>query len=687
MSNYSTLKSAIQQVIKQNGNNEITGNILQQSLVSMINSLGAGFQYMGVATPSTNPGTPDQNVFYIAATAGAYSNFGSIVLADGEVAILKGSGSSWIKDTTGIASHSEVSQLEQQLYKFRSLALLSDADSSANVYIQGNGSTASSQYWTTWAFRRKQGFNRVYAHVYNENTEGLAISFYRGEDTTASTFISGVPLLAGENDYYADIPDGCTFILVSSRTASGNNTVIYITSENTAYKDASLAVEMYIQNNILYAGGDLSEIAEVRHFYIRGDKVPINSASWTAYIIPVNYIRKIRYRTYSSLSSAYPYYAIAFFSDSEIIASNLISGQQFTQEYFSGTFSEVSIPVDAKFAVICCRNADGVASMTGYYNVANMAKDMSEMEEVESDEDYDSVGNPDFWMQGVDVFSDMTWVGDTLVGFTAQAGESQDPTMETPGRIWLYTFPNGLEGAPVIRECFHQFGHCNTVDYNKFNDCLILGNGSGSYTLTGDIIVIPNFSTIVNNAQELDSFSLSSVNALVIHCSSDLGAKFNLLWGDDNDKNYNVAYLITANYGGSTSANGGDLETIRKIVLRKGDTVGQYGTIVENDTPFNGTFDIVETYHQTTEGYPNCIQGGCYHNGKIYANIGHDGFWLWEMRLSRIDYAIYRKNRKQTTYYPNKPTNYGNSTGMCYRDGYFFVGRAGLGCMAFHCDF
>ena len=103
MANYATLKAAIQQVVKTNGNNEITGALLQQSLLAMINSLGVGYQYAGIATPETDPGTPDQNVFYIASTAGIYANFGSLVLADGEISILKYNGT-WTKDIFGAAS-------------------------------------------------------------------------------------------------------------------------------------------------------------------------------------------------------------------------------------------------------------------------------------------------------------------------------------------------------------------------------------------------------------------------------------------------------------------------------------------------------------------------------------------------------------------------------------------------------
>ena len=110
MANYATLKAAIQDVVKTNGNNEITGALLQQSLLAMINSLGNGFQYAGIALPTTNPGTPDQNVFYIAPSSGAYSNFNSIVVADGEIAILKYNGS-WVKDSVKVVSIERVDKI------------------------------------------------------------------------------------------------------------------------------------------------------------------------------------------------------------------------------------------------------------------------------------------------------------------------------------------------------------------------------------------------------------------------------------------------------------------------------------------------------------------------------------------------------------------------------------------------
>lgn len=106
MANYTTLKTAIQEAIKQNGNNEITGALLQAQLLSTINSLGSGYQFVGIATPTTNPGTPDPNVFYIAATEGTYVNFRGIVIQSGEIAVLTYNGTWTKRNVVDISSES-----------------------------------------------------------------------------------------------------------------------------------------------------------------------------------------------------------------------------------------------------------------------------------------------------------------------------------------------------------------------------------------------------------------------------------------------------------------------------------------------------------------------------------------------------------------------------------------------------
>lgn len=75
---YSSLLALISANITTNGQNAITGEIVRNVLNGMVASLGKGYQFVGFATPDTNPGTPDQRVFYIAFTSGTYTNFGGI---------------------------------------------------------------------------------------------------------------------------------------------------------------------------------------------------------------------------------------------------------------------------------------------------------------------------------------------------------------------------------------------------------------------------------------------------------------------------------------------------------------------------------------------------------------------------------------------------------------------------------
>lgn len=100
MGNYEQLKQAVANVIKSNGNQEITGKILQNALLSIISTVGANSTFAGIATPETNPGTPDQNIFYIAGK-GTYANFSGITVEIGQLAVLKWNGA-WSKQALEI---------------------------------------------------------------------------------------------------------------------------------------------------------------------------------------------------------------------------------------------------------------------------------------------------------------------------------------------------------------------------------------------------------------------------------------------------------------------------------------------------------------------------------------------------------------------------------------------------------
>lgn len=95
MAKWSDLKAAIANIIKTNGNQEITGQLLQNVLNSIVSSVGENSTFAGIATPSTNPGTPDGNVFYLATEAGIYANFGGVSLNNGLTIFYNSTSGTW----------------------------------------------------------------------------------------------------------------------------------------------------------------------------------------------------------------------------------------------------------------------------------------------------------------------------------------------------------------------------------------------------------------------------------------------------------------------------------------------------------------------------------------------------------------------------------------------------------------
>lgn len=222
MSQYQTLKTQIQQNIKQNGEGAIRGDILQTQLLDMINALGAGYQFMGVATP-TNPGsaqTPDYKCFYLSTTPGTYTNLGGLVVADGEVAILKYD-TSWTKEVTGAATADQVSQLGQEIY---SSAIYMDSLKREN-FIIGDGEL----------IRTAGAYSRVFAISTSliksvkiiPSAVGTAVvsfvqdvDFIADETITTINFSISIPhrlVLTSETEI--DVPNDCKYIVCTDEYA------------------------------------------------------------------------------------------------------------------------------------------------------------------------------------------------------------------------------------------------------------------------------------------------------------------------------------------------------------------------------------------------------------------------------------------------------------------------------------
>ena len=95
MANYTNLINSIKAVVKQNGTNDITGQLMQDVLVTMTNTIGRFAAFAGTAMPSTNPNNPDQTVYYLTSIPGTYVNFGGIVVPPDRLVALHNISGSW----------------------------------------------------------------------------------------------------------------------------------------------------------------------------------------------------------------------------------------------------------------------------------------------------------------------------------------------------------------------------------------------------------------------------------------------------------------------------------------------------------------------------------------------------------------------------------------------------------------
>lgn len=160
--NYEQLKAAIAAVIKTNGNNEITGALMQQVLQSIVSQIGQNGTFAGIATPATNPGTPDQNVFYLASESGVYPNFAGYTLEAGHIAVFANDSGAWTASSIEVGS-----SVIGGFVALDSIADLPESPSDPHigyiigthlyVYVGTGGDTADGKYQDCGEFRGPAG--------------------------------------------------------------------------------------------------------------------------------------------------------------------------------------------------------------------------------------------------------------------------------------------------------------------------------------------------------------------------------------------------------------------------------------------------------------------------------------------------------------------------------------------------
>lgn len=217
MANYATLKAAIQNVIKTNGTNAITGAILQSSLLSMINSLGADYQFVGVAVPSTNPGTPDQNVFYVAGP-GTYPNFNNTTVRAGYIGFFKYAGS-WSIQTVEVGRNYDATI--DNILRVLTTDYGDVQTTYSSGYINASGGVSASNYAKHSDFVPIQSGMRYY--VYSTSSDNWHIGYYSG--ASESAFVSSQALGPTTSEYktvYLEIPNNVSHVRITKNTSNAS---------------------------------------------------------------------------------------------------------------------------------------------------------------------------------------------------------------------------------------------------------------------------------------------------------------------------------------------------------------------------------------------------------------------------------------------------------------------------------
>lgn len=210
-------------------------NTSSSNVQQALNELFKNALYAGIATPTTNPGTPNGPVFYIATEAGTYSNFSGISVADGETVILQWNNGVWTKKTTGLAT---ILKLNNEIH----------TNNKISPFVLINKYSMTENGWYNVLTGAFVDFNSVFQRVdysikpgakfaYCKNTKkdsGFAICFMNG-DTLLRSVQSANEIVKVDMSEYPT----CTNIRVSTQKEGSEGCFVLIDYINNSYYSTS----------------------------------------------------------------------------------------------------------------------------------------------------------------------------------------------------------------------------------------------------------------------------------------------------------------------------------------------------------------------------------------------------------------------------------------------------------------
>lgn len=250
---YDQIKESIKAVIKENGNYEITGNTLQAVLLSMVDTLGPEYQFLGIATKSTVPVVVEGNSFYITVEVGTYTNFknsGNTAITVNQLGILTSTnGTAWNFTPIFIG----VSKGGGEVFN--------DYDNNTaagnNSHAEGVKTKASGDY--SHAEGNTTRANKVASHAEGQHTTAAGIGAHaEGADTQALG-----------DDSHAE--GQLTNATASSSHAEGNSTVASgVNSHTEGYNTKATKSNSHAEGNSTESNG-LSSHTEGTNTLAEGD--------------------------------------------------------------------------------------------------------------------------------------------------------------------------------------------------------------------------------------------------------------------------------------------------------------------------------------------------------------------------------------------------------------------------------
>ena len=261
MANYANLKAAVNAAITTNGNNEITGAILNDILNSIISTIGGNYTFAGVVTPSTTISAPDANVFWIGG-AGTYTQFGgTITIADGNIGVFTYNGS-YTRNEIVVAPNSVKTVQQtltgaQQLIACRNIGLDS-------VFVDPSLFTAGIHVSVLGRFVPDSNASST-SYILIDTEEDISISGFGAYTSISSlTFYDKDFVLVESNvataskTYTKDqIPAGAKYVVLSTLTSN---------LPNCQFKNGGIMRFVTTINNMRIDNNEVG-VSEVRSYY------------------------------------------------------------------------------------------------------------------------------------------------------------------------------------------------------------------------------------------------------------------------------------------------------------------------------------------------------------------------------------------------------------------------------------